>query len=251
MKYYKLFLVLLLCVSLACTKNNDMPDAEPVNILISEAMDLESADMFTQIEILPIEFKENAIIQRIEKVVIRNDSYFFLNRMSNEQEIIIMNSDGLPSFSNNIYHISEDSCFLAFQLVFDKPTIEPGTRISGPDPVEGVYNRSVMENEEFLMVSFLFSGKVYWSFYNKREKTLKTVINPWNESTKRGYLLSNKCLKGNQVILETTNIDIHELFSKIDPDGTKLLNPEILDTIDPESETTNPFLVFAKLQITK
>lgn len=374
------FIKLLVAIAFApsVSFSQEIPHSETIPITIADAASLESADLFKSIEILPLEFTNAGMIQKIEKIIKCNDKLYVLNRMQSRSNIVIFNLDGtlagvldrkgkgpgeyvqifdfdvdpisnniwlydgyqsktniynnkldfvrefkmddgrksdlicfqkwnpsriiftqgfnrdnpndnsqilvsdrdgliieeylkikeqpdfsigsrfrlqstnsavafFPAFSDNVYYINHDSCFVAYELAFDQDCIKPGTRITSSAHSGEVFNQSIIDSDLFLHINYMFNGKVYLSFYNKKTKQITTVINPWNDISNQGYLLRDLGAVDNKMVFEALNMDIHEILSKIDKDGSKLVNPEILKKIDPEAELSNPILVFAEL----
>lgn len=152
-----------------------------------------------------------------------------------------------PAFSDYIYYINQDTCFIAYNIDFDRDCIKQGTRITSSAHSGEVFSQSIVDSDVLLLVFYMYNSKVYFSFYNKLTKQITTVTNPWNSITNSGYLLDPIGSIDNKLVFVASNMDIHEILSKIDKGGSKLSNSEALKKIDPASELSNPILIFAEL----
>jgi len=157
------------------------------------------------------------------------------------------NIDFWPPFSPDIFRISDNSCSPVFQITFDEPSIQPGTQITSSDHPE-VMDQTFFESETHLLIQCMISGKAYLTFYNKTTRSITTIQNPWNSIADDGYLYRILGFIDNRLVLWAINLDIKELVTKLDPTGVKLADKKVLDQIDPESQNSNPILVFVDLK---
>jgi hypothetical protein len=155
--------------------------------------------------------------------------------------------DFLPPFSSDIIRVQESGVIPIYRITFDAPVIKPGTKITDSMHSE-IYNQTFYESEFYILLTWMINGKVYLSFYNKKTHQVTTVQNPWNIKTDEGYLFHILGMVDNKLVLWAINLDVKDVVSKLDPGGKKLFNKEVLDFIDPESQLSNPILVFIDLQ---
>jgi hypothetical protein len=154
--------------------------------------------------------------------------------------------DFLPPFSSDIIRINKSGYHTVYKITFDEPAIKPGTEVTSSMHPE-IFNQTFYESDSYVVIECMINNKVYLTFYDKRSQKVTTIQNPWNTKTDDGYLYSLLGMVHNKVVLNAINLDVKEVVSKLNPDGTKLANRNILDKIDVESQLTNPILVFIEL----
>ncbi len=154
--------------------------------------------------------------------------------------------DYWPPYSGEILRFKDDRCYPVYQVSFDEPVIKPETMITSSLHPE-VFNQTFYESDSYLVIECMINNKPYLTFYNKATRQITTIEKPWNTQTDEGYLYHTLGFINNSLVFDAISLDLKELVSKLDPAGTKLVNKEVLDKIDPESPTTNPILVFVEL----
>jgi len=154
--------------------------------------------------------------------------------------------DYWPPYSGEILRFKDDRCYPVYQVSFDEPVIKPETMITSSMHPE-IFNQTFYESDSYLLIECMISNKPYLTFYNKDTRQITTIQNPWNTQTDEGFLYSTPGFINNNLVFDAIALDLKELVAKLDPNGTKIVNKEVLNKIDPESPTTNPILVFVEL----
>ena len=151
----------------------------------------------------------------------------------------------LPRFSDYIYQISEDTCMQSYYLKFDRPTMPEGVRDVPFEYPDCIFNQKFFESENHLVIQFIYNELIYEAHFCKSQKTLKTAITLFKDSTRDGRVaLFPIGFASERLVYFCNSTEIMNLIGSTDPNSRCISNPEILDRIK-ISEGTG-ILLFAK-----
>lgn len=153
--------------------------------------------------------------------------------------------DYLPRFSDEIYRIEKDSCYKKYDIAFDKPTIEVGTRNPSFDLMGEIFNQSFYESSSMIMAKYIYNQEIFESYYNKKDKTV-TTINIYQKQIGQEFMGLNKNVigfLGEQLVYSTTGLEIHNVIEELDPEGVKISNRDIITSVK-EKDDDITYLLF-------
>ena len=213
---------------------------DPQSIVINSIdIDRKAGKMFNSLSIVKNESEAKVLMNLGEILSSQGGGSFFLQRTTDA-------IDFWPEYSSDIIRVNEAGCKPVYRISFDEPTVKRGTMIYSSMLPE-VFAQCFYESDSYVIIQFMISNKGYDAFYNKRNHLVTTFENPWNTEMNDGPLIRILGFIDNKLVLNASNMDVREVVSQLDPGGNKLVDKMVLEQIDPESQLTNPILIFVEL----
>ena len=156
--------------------------------------------------------------------------------------------DYLPGYSNSIFRLSNDTCFEAFNFVFEYPTLTHTDYTATRETNLGINNQSFIESEGFIIFRWIYQHHSYFSVYDKAQDQVQTFNNPSNPTCNCGstYRFVN-FIDENKAIMIADNTNISYILFQIDADGKRVVNPEAIKDLSKSDELNEQILIIAEI----